>query len=88
MLTCAKGSLCAIQKKIKCPVQIIRGEHDGIATEEDLLAFYNQLEVRDKQFVIIPGQAHVSHLGLNRERFWHVVRAFLDMPGREDNSGL
>ena len=84
---CQRLPLCD-PKKIKCPVQIIRGEHDGIATEEDLLAFYNQLEVRDKQFVIIPGQAHVSHLGLNRERFWHVVRSFLDMPGREDNSGL
>ena len=84
---CQKLPLCD-PKKIKCPVQIIRGEHDGVATEEDLLNYYNALEVRDKQFIIIPGQAHVSYLGVNRARFWHVVRSFLDMPERVDNSGL
>jgi len=30
----------------------------------------------------------VSYLGVNRARFWHVVRSFLDMPERVDNSGL
>ena len=84
---CQKLPLCD-PKKIKCPVQIIRGEHDGVATEEDLLNYYNALEIRDKQFIIIPGQAHVSYLGVNRARFWHVVRSFLDMPERVDNSGL
>ena len=84
---CQKLPLCD-PKKIKCPVQIIRGEHDGVATEEDLLNYYNALEVRDKQFIIIPGQAHVSYLGVNRARFWHVVRSFLDMPERVDDSGL
>ena len=70
--------------KIQCPVQIIRGEHDGIATEEDLLNYYNELTVKDKQFIIIPGQAHVSYLGVNRARFWHIVQAFLKMPQRVD----
>jgi pimeloyl-ACP methyl ester carboxylesterase len=70
--------------KIQCPVQIIRGEHDGIATEEDLLNYFNLLPQRDKQFIIIPGQAHVSYLGVNRARFWHVMRKFLEMPGRLD----
>ncbi|MEK9683604.1 MAG: alpha/beta hydrolase [Rhodospirillaceae bacterium] len=84
---CQKLPLCD-PKKIQCPVQIIRGEHDGIATEEDLLNYYNELEVRDKQFIIIPGQAHVSHLGVNRARFWHVVKSFLEMPERTDQSGL
>lgn len=74
--------------KIDCPVQIIRGEHDGIATEEDLLAYYNALNSRDKQFIIIPGQAHVSYLGVNRARFWHVMRSFLGIPERRDDSGL
>ena len=71
-------------KKLHCPVLVIRGEHDGIATEADLLDYYARLATTDKQFVVIPGQAHVSYLGVNRARFWHVVRAFLEMPPRVD----
>jgi pimeloyl-ACP methyl ester carboxylesterase len=70
--------------RIQCPTMIIRGEHDGIATEEDLLAYYSALPVHDKQFTIIPGMAHVSHLGVNRARFWHVLRKFLETPERID----
>jgi pimeloyl-ACP methyl ester carboxylesterase len=71
---------------IDCPVQIIRGEHDGISTEEDLLAFFKALPNKDKQFVILPGQAHVAPLGVNRRRFWHVMDSFLTMPERVDQS--
>lgn len=73
-------------EEIECPVQIIRGEHDGIATEEDLLAFFKALPNKDKQFVILPGQAHVAPLGVNRRRFWHVMASFLTMPPRVDLS--
>jgi pimeloyl-ACP methyl ester carboxylesterase len=70
--------------KIRCPVLIVRGEHDGIAAEEDLLAFYALLPHKDKQFVFLPGQAHVGPLGTNRHRFFHVIHAFLTMPPRKD----
>ena len=70
--------------KTTCPVLIIRGEHDGIATEEDLLDYFNKLPTRDKQFVIIPGLAHVTFLGRNRARFWHVLKDFLNSPARVD----
>lgn len=70
--------------KIDCPLLIIRGEHDGIATEEDLLAFFSALPNKEKQFVILTGQAHSGPLGLNRARFWHVVEGFLTMPSRVD----
>ena len=70
--------------EIRCPVLIVRGEYDGIATEEDLLAFFKELPNKDKQFVILPGQAHVAPLGINRHRFWHVMHAFLTMPPRRD----
>ena len=73
--------------RIECPVLVVRGEHDGIATEEDLFAFFKALPNRDKQFVIIPGQAHVSYLGMNRARFRHVVHEFLTMPARVDGQG-
>jgi len=71
---------------IDCPVQIIRGEHDGIATEEDLLGFFKALPNKDKQFIILPGQAHVAPLGVNRRRFWHVMDSFLTMPVRVDEN--
>jgi pimeloyl-ACP methyl ester carboxylesterase len=70
--------------KTTCPVLIIRGEHDGIATEEDLLNYFKLLPTRDKQFVIIPGLAHVTFLGRNRARFWHVMKTFLCIPERID----
>jgi pimeloyl-ACP methyl ester carboxylesterase len=72
--------------RLRCPVLIIRGEHDGIATEDDLLAYYRQLPNKDKQFVVVPGQAHVSYLGVNRARFWHVLRNFLEGPPRIDSA--
>lgn len=70
--------------RITCPVMIIRGEHDGIATEEDLLAFFQALATKDKHFVMISGQAHSAPLGINRARFVHVVHGFLTMPARVD----
>ncbi len=80
---CANLPLCD-PAAIQCPVLMVRGEHDGIATEADLLAYYDRLPVGDKQFVVIPGQAHVSYLGRNRARFLHVLRNFLMMPERRD----
>ena len=70
--------------KLSCPVQIIRSEFDGIATEEDLLAFYKALPNKDKQFVFLSGSAHVSPFGINRHRFWHAMNEFLTMPARRD----
>jgi pimeloyl-ACP methyl ester carboxylesterase len=69
---------------ITSPVLILRGEHDGIATEEDLIAFFQKLPNQDKQFSIIAGQAHVAPLGLNRQRFWYVMDGFFKMPPRQD----
>jgi alpha-beta hydrolase superfamily lysophospholipase len=66
--------------KLKCPVCLIRAEHDGNASEEELLRFYSALPNRDKQFVMIAGLAHAGGLGINRHRMWHVVHAFLTYP--------
>jgi len=70
--------------KVHVPVLLTRGEFDGIATEVDLLNFYRQLPLADRQMVILPGAAHALTLGINRQQFWHVMRAFLDMPPRLD----
>jgi pimeloyl-ACP methyl ester carboxylesterase len=71
-------------RMIVCPVLVVRGEHDGIATEADLIEFFTLLPHKDKQFVFLPGQAHVGPLGTNRHRFFHVIQAFLAMPPRRD----
>src|SRR5579864_1655847 len=70
--------------KLKVPVLIARGEFDGIATEEDLLSFFQKLPVPDREFVILPGAAHSVALGANRQQLWHVVCSFLTMPKRLD----
>lgn len=66
--------------RIACPVLIIRGEYDGIATEEDLLDFFARLPSKDKQFVFISGLAHAATLSINRHKFWHVMHAFQSVP--------
>jgi alpha-beta hydrolase superfamily lysophospholipase len=72
--------------KLEMPVLIVRGEYDGIATEDDLLAFFRKLPVPDRQFIVLPGAAHSVALGTNRGQFWHVLRCFLDMPKRLDKN--
>ncbi|HET7403496.1 MAG TPA: alpha/beta fold hydrolase [Usitatibacter sp.] len=73
--------------KIACPMLIIRAEHDGIATDADIVAFYSKLPSADKALVKISGLAHTALLGVNRARFWHTLQAFLAMPPRVDLHG-
>ena len=73
--------------KVLCPVMIIRAEHDGIATDADILDFFAQLPTSDKQIVKIGGLAHTALLGVNRARFHHALHSFLTMPARVDLDG-
>ena len=66
---------------------IIRAEHDGIATAEDIVGFYSRLPSADKQLVKIGGLAHTAMLGVNRARFHHALDGFLSMPARVDLQG-
>jgi pimeloyl-ACP methyl ester carboxylesterase len=67
-------------EKLTCPVMIIRAEHDGIATDEDILAFYAKIPSADKQLMKIAGLAHTAMLGINRGRFFHALDSFLSTP--------
>jgi alpha-beta hydrolase superfamily lysophospholipase len=71
-------------QKLTMPVQIIRGQYDGIASEEDIAEFFGKLATQDRQLIILAGAAHSLGLGRNRSQFWHAMRAFLDMPPRQD----
>jgi alpha-beta hydrolase superfamily lysophospholipase len=66
--------------KVMSPVLLIRGDHDGIATVDDLQDFFKQLPNGDRQFVIVPQTAHNPTLGKNRFLYWHAINAFLTMP--------
>lgn len=66
--------------KLQCPVLMVRGQYDGISTEEDLLDFFTKLPTPDKQYAVIPGAAHAVGMSLTRADLWHVMHAFLTMP--------
>jgi pimeloyl-ACP methyl ester carboxylesterase len=66
--------------KVQSPVLMVRGQYDGISTEEDLLDFFTKLPVQDKQYAVIPGAAHAVGLSLTRADLWHVVHEFLTLP--------
>ena len=66
--------------RVKSPVLMIRGEHDGNSTNDDLLDFYRQLPNGDRQFVILPNTAHSPGYSNNRHLLYYAVRQFLDAP--------
>ncbi len=66
--------------KVLSPVLMLRGDHDGISTNADLLDFYGQLPNGDRQFVILPNVAHSVTSSKNRQMAFHVIHAFLTMP--------
>ena len=66
--------------RVKSPVLMIRGEHDGNSTNDDLLDFYRQLPNGDRQFVILPHTAHSLGWSKNRHLLWYAVKNFLAAP--------
>ena len=56
------------------PTAILRGQWDGIATQQDLLNFFARLHNPDKQFTVMPGIAHTSL----RSRNWRMVYDLVD----------
>jgi alpha-beta hydrolase superfamily lysophospholipase len=66
--------------KVFAPVLMIRGDHDGNSSIEDLFDFYRQLPNGDRQFVILPNTAHSAGFSNNRHLLWYAVRNFLAAP--------
>jgi hypothetical protein len=66
--------------KILAPVAMIRGDHDGIATMEDLFDFYRQLPNGDRLFITLPSTAHSPGFANNRHLLWYATRSFLAAP--------
>lgn len=66
--------------RLTMPVLLLRAETDGNATDRELVAFFEALPNKDKQLAFVSGVAHVSVLGINRNRVFHVFEEFLTMP--------
>lgn len=66
--------------KIDCPTIVMRGEYDGIAGFDDLIAFFKQLPNPDKQFAVMPGIAHASFQQKNYALVHHILAAFFGQP--------
>lgn len=60
--------------RIRVPTAILRGQWDGIATDRDVIAFFEKLPNPDKQLTVMPGIAHTSL----RSRNWRMVYDLVD----------
>ncbi len=67
-------------EKIKVPTLIMRGQWDGIASMEDLLAFFAKLPNPDKQFAMMPGISHASFQQKNVMIVYHILASFFTQP--------
>jgi pimeloyl-ACP methyl ester carboxylesterase len=67
-------------QKIASPTVIMRGEFDGIAGLDDLLAFFARLPNSDKEFSIIPGIAHATFTQKNFMMAYHILHGFITRP--------
>jgi len=67
-------------EKITVPTIIMRGQWDGIASMEDLLAFFAKLPNPDKQFTVMPGISHASFQQKNYMLVYHILESFFTQP--------
>lgn len=67
-------------EKITVPTLIMRGQWDGIASVEDLMAFFAKLPNPDKQFTVMPGISHASFQQKNYMMVYQILHSFFTMP--------
>jgi pimeloyl-ACP methyl ester carboxylesterase len=67
-------------EKITVPTLIMRGQWDGIASFEDLIAFFSKLPNPDKQFTVMPGISHASFQQKNYAVVYHILASFFSQP--------
>jgi len=67
-------------QKITVPTLVMRGQHDGIASLQDLLKFFEKLPNPDKQFTVMPGISHASFQQKNYMVVYHILASFFAQP--------
>ena len=65
---------------ITAPTLIMRGQHDGIASMDDLLKFFEKLPNPDKQFTVMSGISHASFQQKNYMMVYHILASFFSQP--------
>jgi alpha-beta hydrolase superfamily lysophospholipase len=71
-------------KKLTCAVCLTRAEHDGNASEAELLRFFGDLATTSKQFTMIAGMTHAGGMaGTHRRKLWYVMHSFFGAPAAE-----
>jgi len=67
-------------ERIAVPTLIMRGQWDGIASFEDLIAFFAKLPNPDKHFAVMPGISHASFQQKNFALVYHILWSFFVQP--------
>src|SRR3954471_3204462 len=67
-------------EKITVPTLIMRGQHDGIASMDDLLKFFEKLPNPDKQFTVMSGISHASFQQKNYMMVYHILGGWFTQP--------
>jgi alpha-beta hydrolase superfamily lysophospholipase len=66
--------------RITVPAIILRGEHDGIASLDDLIEFFKRLPNMDKQFSVMAGISHASFQQKNYMMVYRILHSFFTLP--------
>ena len=66
--------------KIAVPTLVMRGQWDGIASYQDVAAFFSRLPNPDKELVVMPGIAHTSTRSKNWALVYHLLDAWFSRP--------
>ena len=62
--------------KLDLPTIILRGEHDGIASMDDLISYFVKLPHPNKQFSVMEGISHASFQQKNYMMVYDILHAF------------
>jgi alpha-beta hydrolase superfamily lysophospholipase len=65
--------------KLTVPTLILRGEHDGIASFDDLIEFFKRLPNMNKQFSVMAGISHASFQQKNYMMVYDILHAFFTL---------
>ena len=66
--------------KLTVPTIILRGEHDGIASVDDLIKYFVRLPHPNKQFSVMEGISHASFQQKNYMSVYHLLDSFFTLP--------
>jgi pimeloyl-ACP methyl ester carboxylesterase len=66
--------------KIPVPTVVLRGQFDGIAGFDDLIAFFKALPHPDKQFTVLNGISHASFQQKNYRMVYQILHAYFTQP--------